>query len=117
MYAHELQELLGGASGEVTAAMQYLFQRWNCRMPGKYKDLIMDIAVLGGMDPQQAIVAEGGALLADSSGYPWNDRYIVANGNLLADLRRRSGPGADRPALQHERRSWRAEHAEVQPRP
>ena len=105
MYAHEL---LGGAYGEVTAAMQYLFQRWNCWMPGKHKDLIMDIAVLGGMDPQQSIVAEGGALLADSSGYPWNDRYIVANGNLLADLRRRGGsePGADRPALQHERRSW-----------
>ncbi len=24
--------------------MQYLFQGWNCRMPGKYKDLIMDVA-------------------------------------------------------------------------
>jgi Mn-containing catalase len=44
-------------------------------------------AVLGGMDPQQAIVAGGGALLADSNGYPWNGRYIVASGNLLADFR------------------------------
>jgi Mn-containing catalase len=96
-------------------------------MPGKYKDLIMDVAtkemghlemtattvarllegapatatattraaaadpvvgaVLGGMDPQQAIVAGGGPLLADRNGYPWNGRYIVASGNLLADFR------------------------------
>ncbi|MCW2905230.1 MAG: ydbD 2 [Actinomycetia bacterium] len=125
VYAHKLQELIGGAYGEMTVTMQYLFQGWNCRMPGKYKDLIMDIAteeighvemiatmvarllegapatattkaaladpvvgaVLGGMDPQQAIVAGGGALLADSNGYPWNGRYIVASGNLLADFR------------------------------
>jgi Mn-containing catalase len=109
----------------MTVTMQYLFQGWNCRMPGKYRDLIMDIAteeighvemiatmvarllegapatattkaafadpvvgaVLGGMDPQQAIVAGGGALPADSNGYPWNGRYIVASGNLLADFR------------------------------
>ena len=44
-------------------------------------------AVLGGMDPQQAIVPGGGPLLADSNGYPWNGRYIVASGNLLADFR------------------------------
>lgn len=125
VYAHKLQELIGGAYGEMTVTMQYLFHGWNCRMEGKYKDLIMDIAteevghvemlatmvarllegapatestknaaadpvvaaVMGGMDPQQAIVAGGGALLADSNGYPWNGRYIVASGNLLADFR------------------------------
>lgn len=43
--------------------------------------------VPGGMDPQPAIVAGGGALPADSNGYPWNGRYIVASGNLLADFR------------------------------
>jgi manganese catalase len=125
VYAHKLQELTGGAYGEMTVTMQYLFQGWNCRMPGKYKDLIMDVAteemgyvemiatmvarllegapatattkaamadpavgaVLGGMDPQQAIVAGGGPLLADSNGDPWSGRYIVASGNLLADFR------------------------------
>nr|WP_221314972.1 manganese catalase family protein [Sphaerisporangium krabiense] len=125
VYARKLQELIGGAWGEMTVTMQYLFQGWNCRMPGKYKDLIMDIAteeighvemlatmvarllegapatavtkmamtdpvvgaVLGGMDPQQAIVGGGGPLPADSNGYPWNGRYIVASGNLLADFR------------------------------
>ena len=44
VYAHKLQELIGGAFGEMTVTMQYLFQGWNCRMEGKYKDLIMDIA-------------------------------------------------------------------------
>src|ERR1700727_3463988 len=44
VYAHELQERIGGAYGEMTVNMQYLFQGWNCRMPGKYKDLIMDVA-------------------------------------------------------------------------
>jgi len=44
VYAHKLLELLGGAYGEMTVTMQYLFQGWNCRMPGKYKDLIMDVA-------------------------------------------------------------------------
>ena len=123
VYAHKLQELIGGAFGEMTVTMQYLFQGWNCRIEGKYKDLIMDTAteeighvemlatmvarllegapatatahavkdpvmaaVIGGMDPQQAIVAGGGALPADSNGYPWNGKYIVASGNLLADF-------------------------------
>ncbi|MFP3467824.1 manganese catalase family protein, partial [Leifsonia sp. SIMBA_070] len=44
VYARKLQELVGGAFGEMTVTMQYLFQGWNCRMPGKYKDMIMDIA-------------------------------------------------------------------------
>jgi Mn-containing catalase len=101
-----------------------LYARKNCRIEGKYKDLIMDTAteeighvemlatmvarllegapatvtaesvkdpvmtaVLGGMDPQQVIVGGGGALPSDSQGYPWNGRYIVASGNLLADFR------------------------------
>jgi Mn-containing catalase len=34
---HKLQELLGGACGEMTFAMRYLFQGWNCRMPASAK--------------------------------------------------------------------------------
>jgi len=121
-YARKLQELIGGAFGEMTVTMQYLFQGWNCRMEGKYKDLIMDVAteeighvemlatmvarllegapatttadmvdkdpvvaaIIGGMDPQQAIVSGGGPTLSDSNGVPWNGRYIVASGNLGA---------------------------------
>jgi Mn-containing catalase len=124
VYARRLQELVGGAAGEITVTMQYLFQGFNCRMPGKYKDMIMDVAteeighvemlatmvarllegapaqvtaeavgedpvlaaVIGGMDPQQAIIGGGGALPADSNGVPWNGRYVMASGNLLADF-------------------------------
>jgi Mn-containing catalase len=42
VYARKLQELIGGAFGEMSVTMQYLFQGWNCRMEGKYKDLLMD---------------------------------------------------------------------------
>ncbi|MDF9716106.1 manganese catalase family protein [Nocardioides sp. ChNu-153] len=43
LFAAKLQELVGGQFGEMTVMMQYLWQGWNCRMPGKYKDMIMDI--------------------------------------------------------------------------
>jgi Mn-containing catalase len=42
-FARKLQEVLGGQWGEMTVAMQYLLQGWNCRLPGKYKDLLMSI--------------------------------------------------------------------------
>ncbi|WP_084077557.1 manganese catalase family protein [Ureibacillus massiliensis] len=44
-------------------------------------------AVLGGMNPQHVIVSGLGATPTDSVGYPWNSRYIVSSGNLLADFR------------------------------
>lgn len=44
-------------------------------------------AVLGGMNPQHAIVNGLGAQPNDSVGYPWNARYTIASGNLLADFR------------------------------
>jgi Mn-containing catalase len=39
------------------------------------------------MNPQHAIVSGLGATPSDSVGYPWNGRFIVASGNLLADFR------------------------------
>ncbi|GIF40394.1 manganese catalase family protein [Actinoplanes xinjiangensis] len=124
-FAAKLQELVGGQFGEMTVMMQYLWQGWSCRVPGKYKDMIMDIAteeighvemlttmlarllegapaeatekaaaanpllaaVLGGQNPQHAIVTGGGAMPTNSQGVPWNAGYIVASGNLLADFR------------------------------
>ncbi|WP_087974609.1 manganese catalase family protein [Oceanobacillus rekensis] len=41
-YAARLQEVLGGQFGEISVAMQYLFQGWSVRGDGKYKDLLMD---------------------------------------------------------------------------
>jgi Mn-containing catalase len=42
-FARRLQEVLGGKWGALTAAHQYLFQGWSCRLPGKYKDLLLDV--------------------------------------------------------------------------
>ena len=39
------------------------------------------------MNPQHAIVTGLGAAPNDSQGYPWNARYTIASGNLLADMR------------------------------
>ncbi len=43
VYAMKMQELIGGAYGEMTVMMQYLFQGWNCRGPAKYRDMLLDI--------------------------------------------------------------------------
>ncbi|MCZ2858617.1 manganese catalase family protein [Blastococcus sp. VKM Ac-2987] len=42
-FARKLQEVLGGQWGEMTVATQYLLQGWNCRLPGKYKDMLLSI--------------------------------------------------------------------------
>ncbi|RCK12943.1 hypothetical protein DT075_06715 [Bacillus licheniformis] len=44
-------------------------------------------AIMGGMNPHHAIVSGLGAMPENSTGVPWNAGYIVASGNLLADLR------------------------------
>lgn len=44
LIAKYLQELIGGQYGEMSVAMQYLFQDWSCRGEEKYKDMLMDIA-------------------------------------------------------------------------
>jgi Mn-containing catalase len=47
------------------------------------REVIMNAA----MNPQHAIVSGLGAMPSDSVGFPWNGRFIVASGNLLADFR------------------------------
>jgi Mn-containing catalase len=42
-FARRLQEALGGRWGALTVAHQYLFQGWGCRLPGKYRDLLLDV--------------------------------------------------------------------------
>lgn len=124
VFARKLQEILGGQFGEISVMLQYLFQGWNLRGNGKYKDMLMDIgteeiahvemlatmiarlldglpdveledaakdpivgAILGGTNPQHAIVSGLGAMPADSVGNRWTADYIIASGNLLADFR------------------------------
>ncbi|MGG3891788.1 manganese catalase family protein [Metabacillus fastidiosus] len=43
LMAKKLQELIGGQYGEMSVAMQYLFQGWSVRGNDKYKDLFLDI--------------------------------------------------------------------------
>ena len=124
IFAKMLQEPLGGQWGEISVMRTYLCQGWNCRMPGKYKDMLLDIgteeighvemlsvmvarllegapaettakacadnpalaAIVGGQNPQHAIVAGGGATPTDSAGESWRGKYIVASGNLMADF-------------------------------
>ncbi|GAE30767.1 manganese catalase family protein [Alkalihalobacillus hemicellulosilyticus] len=124
IFAKKLQEILGGQFGEISVALQYLFQGWNTRGEEKYRDLLLATgteelahvemlatmiarlldnapvgdqevaakdpvvgAILGGMNPQHAIVAGLGAMPVDSVGNPWTASYINASGNLLADFR------------------------------
>jgi Mn-containing catalase len=47
----------------------------------------LEDVIMAGMNPQHAIVSGGGATPTDSVGYPWNARYTIASGNLLADSR------------------------------
>ncbi|MCG3421116.1 MULTISPECIES: manganese catalase family protein [Oceanobacillus] len=42
VFAKKLQEVIGGQYGEMSVAMQYLFQGWNTRGNEQYKDLILD---------------------------------------------------------------------------
>lgn len=44
-------------------------------------------AILGGMNPQHLLVSGLGGLPSNANGIPWNGSYIVASGNLLADMR------------------------------
>lgn len=44
-------------------------------------------AIMGGMNPQHIIVSGLGATPTDSVGFPWNARYIIASGNMMADFR------------------------------
>jgi Mn-containing catalase len=42
-FARRLQDALGGRFGALTVAHQYLQQGWTCRLPGKYRDLLLDV--------------------------------------------------------------------------
>jgi manganese catalase len=42
-FARRLQDALGGRWGALTVANQYLLQGWTCRLPGKYRDLLLDV--------------------------------------------------------------------------
>jgi len=44
-------------------------------------------AVMGGMNPQHAIVSGLGATPTNSVGHPWSGYFVTSSGNLMADFR------------------------------
>ena len=109
-YAALLQEQLGGANGELKAALQYMSQSFRIKDP-EIKDLFMDIAaeelshmemvaqtisLLNGHDPDAEAVPTGEIQshvvlglnpgLINASGYSWNADYVTVTGDLCADL-------------------------------
>lgn len=109
-YAVLMQEQLGGANGELKAAMQYLSQSFRIKDP-EIKDLFMDIAaeelghmemvattinMLNGHDVDYEELNAGEVEthvlmglspgLMNSSGYPWTGNYVSVTGDLCADL-------------------------------
>ena len=109
-YAALLQEQLGGANGELKAAMQYMSQSFRIKDP-IIKDLFLDIAaeelghmemvaqtinLLNGHDPQEQKLPAGQVQaqiltglnpgLTNASGYSWTADYVSVTGDLCADL-------------------------------
>ena len=109
-YAALLQEQLGGANGELKAAMQYMSQSFRIQDP-EIKDLFLDIAaeelghmemvaqtihLLNGHDVDAAAVPAGEIQthvlmglnpgLINASGYSWTGDYVSVTGDLCADL-------------------------------
>lgn len=109
-YAALLQEQLGGANGELKAAMQYMSQGFRIK-DQEIKDLFLDIAaeelghmemvaqtinLLNGHDVQATTVAAGEVQshvllglnpgLINASGYSWTSDYVTVTGDLCADL-------------------------------
>lgn len=109
-YAALLQEQLGGANGELKAAMQYMSQSFRIK-DQKIKDLFLDIAaeelghmemvaqtinLLNGHDVDYHNVSVGeiethvltglNPGLINASGYSWTGDYVTVTGDLCADL-------------------------------
>ena len=109
-YAILMQEQLGGANGELKAAMQYLSQSFRINNL-EIKDLFLDIAseelshmemvaqtinLLNGHNVDQTKVNAGeiethvltglSPVLMNSSGTPWTANYVNVTGDLVADL-------------------------------
>ena len=109
-YAALLQEQLGGANGELKAALQYMSQSFRIK-DMEIKDLFLDIAaeelghlemvaqtinLLNGHDVDANAVKAGEIQthvilglnpgLINASGYSWTGDYVTVTGDLCADL-------------------------------
>ncbi len=83
MLATMIARLLEGASLEAQESMVNGDPAVAATMGGTR----VEDAIMNAMNPQHAIVSGFGATPSDSMGFPFNARYIIASGNLLADFR------------------------------
>jgi len=109
-YAVLMQEQLGGGSGELTAALQYISQSFRVVDPA-IKDLFLDIGAeelghmemvaetinqLNGTEVNYETISAGeiethvlgglSPILVNSSGIPFSGSYVNSTGDLAADL-------------------------------
>lgn len=109
-YAALMQEQLGGANGELKAAMQYMSQSFRIKDP-VIKDLFMDIAAeelshmemvaqtinllnghdldyeaVKGWEIETHVLTGLSPVLMNSSGESWDAKYVTVTGDLVADL-------------------------------
>ena len=107
-FAQLLLEQFGGATGELTAALQYWVQSFHCENPG-IRDMLQDIAieefshleVVGKLIEQHTqnvdqteaykstlfTVRGMGPHLLDSQGVAWTAAYVNEGGDVVRDLR------------------------------
>ncbi len=107
-FAQLLLEQFGGATGELTAALQYWTQSFHCEHPG-IKDMLQDIAIeefshlemvgklieahTKNVDQTEAYkstlfaVRGVGPHLLDSQGQAWTAAYVNEGGDIVRDLR------------------------------
>jgi Mn-containing catalase len=107
-FAQLLLEQFGGATGELTAALQYWVQSFHCENPG-IRDMLQDIALeefghlemvgklieshTKNVDQTQAYtstlfaVRGMGPHFLDSQGQAWSAAYINEGGDVVRDLR------------------------------
>jgi Mn-containing catalase len=102
-FAKMLQEAVGGIEGEMRVALQYMFQAFGTpKDQAKYRNLLMETAaeerrevaegnpviaaMMEGGQPRQALSAGLHGLATDANGVPFDGSYIVASGNLAADM-------------------------------
>jgi Mn-containing catalase len=107
-YAQLLLEQFGGATGELTAALQYWVQSFHCEHPG-IRDMLQDIAIeefshlemvgklieghTKNVDQTEAYkstlfaVRGMGPHFLDSQGASWTAAYINEGGDVVRDLR------------------------------
>jgi hypothetical protein len=96
LFAMKFQEILGGQFGEMTVMMQYLWQGRSCRVPGKYKGMIMDIGTeeIGHVEMLTVMLGCSRARRARSPRRPWRLSRLA---RLRAVDRWPVAPGRDHP--------------------